>query len=199
MSRLVSDLVWQQLDPMAGALPPRTVKRLRWGVAIAIALGIALGLVYYSGIVLPRVAWSQSDGYSYETNISTATDPGIVKHELVLTNRGWTTVTVTGAGRSTAGFELAGVSGTLPATLPPGGELRLFLSYRVTDCDAVTADPWPVPVQVSMWWGTYTAYIDLPTGTARSAPNMRTYSGRDPYAVEWQRNLADLSCHPFDN
>jgi hypothetical protein len=190
VSQLVSDLVWQQLDPLAGALPRRTVRRLRWGVLAAVLLAIVLGLVWRSGIVVPRVAWSELASYAYETH------PGLVKHEVVLTNRGWTTVTVTGAGRSGPGLELTGVSGPLPATLRPGGELRLFLTYRVTDCAAVSADPWPVPVQVSTWWGTYTAYVDLPTGTARNAPEARSYSGRDPYAVEWQRNLADLSCNP---
>jgi hypothetical protein len=35
------------------------------------------------------------------------------------------------------------------------------------------------------------------SGPSPNAPQgMREYTGRDPYAVEWQRAVADMSCNP---
>ena len=100
-------------------------------------------------------------------------------------------------GRSGPGFELRTVRAALPTTLRPGDDMDVVLVYRVTDCGAVPADAWPVPVTVRRAWGTATGYVQPPTGTSPSAPDgMREYQGRDPYAVEWQRLVADYSCNP---
>jgi hypothetical protein len=75
--------------------------------------------------------------------------------------------------------------------------MEAVLIYRVTDCAAVPAGVWPVPVTVKRFWGTATGYVLPPTSTSPNAPQgMREYRGRDPYAVEWQRAVADVSCNP---
>ena len=118
-----------------------------------------------------------------------------MEHEVPVVNRGRRPIDVLGVGRSGPGLQLDAVRGTLPSTLHPGESLTVTLVYRVTDCTAVPADPWPVPVRVKRPWGRYTAYLELPAGTSPDAPDgMRNFVGRDPYAVEWQRALADLAC-----
>ena len=115
--------------------------------------------------------------------------------DLLIVNHGWTSAEIVGAGRSGPGLRLADVSGTLPITLAPGQSVSLRLRYRVTGCAAVPATPWPVPVQVTRPWGTVTVFIQLPTMDPPGTPSgMRTFTGSDPYAVPWQRALADESC-----
>ena len=42
---------------------------------------------------------------------------------------------------------------------------------------------------------TVTAYVQPPTGTSPDTPDgMREYQGRDPYALQWQRLVADFVC-----
>lgn len=189
VSDLVSDLVWQQLDPYAGRLSARTVRRLWTGVAIVATAAVAAGVLWWSGLIVPNLAWPHYAGYSASTS------PELVMHEVVVANKGWAPVEVLGMGRSGAGLELVEVRGTFPTTLEPGQTLQAELVYRVSDCAAVTVDPWPVPVRVRRPWGVHTSYLDLPEKTSLNAPEgLRSYTGRDPYAVEWQRWLADKSC-----
>jgi hypothetical protein len=186
---LVSDEVWRQLDPDAGRLPRRTVVRLRWSIASMLAIAVVAGLGWWSGLVVPRLAWS-STGYSWSS-----IEDGIVQYEMPVTNRGWTSAEVVAIGRSGPGFELQTARAELPATLAPGQRIDVTLVYRVTDCAAVPGGAWPVPFTVRRAWGTVTAYVQPPTGTSPDAPaGMREYRGRDPYAVEWQRLVADLVC-----
>src|SRR5690606_9122870 len=141
-----------------------------------------------SGLVVPRVSWSDSLGWG------SSASPDQVSHEVVVENKGWTPVEVLGMGRSGAGLELLEVRGTFPTTLEAGQIMRVEVVYRVTDCAAVTADPWPVPVRVQRPWGVHTSYVQLPHQTSWDAPGAYSYTGRDPYAVEWQRWLADRAC-----
>jgi hypothetical protein len=124
-------------------------------------------------------------------------------HGFTVVNAGWTAITVVGAGRDGPGLSLQAVSTDpdgkvalpLPSTVEPGGTLTFVLRYRVTDCAAVPAEPWPVPIRVQRPWGVQSVYVAIPTHTSRHAPEgMRSYSGRDPWAVEWQRDLADEDC-----
>ena len=173
---LVSDEVWRQLDPGAGRLPRRTVLRLRWTISTTLALALLVGLGWRSGVVLPRLGWpNDGEGWSIEGNR--------VEYSMHIANRGWTSVEVLDVGRSGPGFVLDSVRAQLPTTLRPGESMEAVLIYRVTDCAAVPAGEWPVPVTVKRPWGTATGYVLPPPETSPKAP-------------QWQRALADVSCAP---
>ncbi|HEU4423698.1 MAG TPA: hypothetical protein VFR67_14300 [Pilimelia sp.] len=187
--RFVADEVWQQLDPYAGQLAERTVRRLRFAIAVAAALTLAVVAVWWSGVIVPRVSWPpKAAGWSWSTG------PDTVEHDVLVLNRGRRPIEVAGIGRSGTGLPLVAVHGALPATLRPGQTMEVRLVYRVTDCAAVTDEPWPVPVRIQRPWGIYTAYVAVPTHTSPDAPAVRSFTDRDPYAVEWQRALADRHC-----
>jgi hypothetical protein len=184
----VTDEVWSKLDPYAGQLTPRTIRRVRIAVATVVALAVAAAGLWWSGLVVPRVSWPTGNvGYG------SSTAPGWMEHDLLIENNGLRPVDIVEVGRSGPGLRLTKVEGQLPARLMPGSRLELRLVYAVTDCAAVPAEAWPVPVRVKRASGTYTAYVDLPTES--HPPNgYREFVGRDPDAVEWQRALADGSC-----
>jgi hypothetical protein len=189
---LVSDEVWRQLDPDAGRLARRTVLRLRWSLAGAVALAVLGGLVWQSGLTVPRLSWTPNSGYGW----STSTLDRTIEFETLISNRGWTTVDVLGLGRSGPGFELRAVRAQLPTTLRPGEDMRAVLVYQVTDCAAVPADEWPVPVTVRRTWGTATGHVRPPTQPPPLTPTgQHLYHGGDPFAVEWQRAVADMVCY----
>jgi hypothetical protein len=187
----ISDDVWRQLDPEAGRLPRRTVLRLRWSLGGAFVLAVLAGLVWQSGLTVPRLGWTDNSGYGWSI------EGRHVEYEMRISNDGWTPVTVTTLGRSGPGLALRSVRAQLPTTLRPDESMDATLVYDVTDCAAVPADAWPVPVTVSRVWGTATGYVHPPTVTSPTAPTgMREYQGRDPYALEWQRGLAEYACNP---
>jgi len=93
---LLSDEVWRQLDPDAGRLPRRSVLRLRWSLVSAVAVAVLAGLVWQSGLTVPRLSWPSNAGYGWETSTLDRT----IKYEVRIANRGWTTVEVLGLGRS---------------------------------------------------------------------------------------------------
>jgi hypothetical protein len=187
---MVSDEVWAELDPRAGRLSREATRRLVIGVLVVLALVASGGLAWQSGLILPRVVWPETAGWGASSG------PGTISHQLVMENQGWTPVTLTGAGRDGPGLTLDRVFTVFPVTLKPGQQITIDLTYRITDCAAITRDPWPVPVRIDRWWGEQTAYLDLPTMTSDDAPDDFSYSGENPYAVEWQYALADLACHP---
>jgi hypothetical protein len=187
---LLSDDVWRQLDPDAGRLPRRTVLRLRWSLVSAVALAVLVGLVWQSGLTVPRLSWPSNAGYGWETSTLDRT----IKYEVRIANRGWTTVEVLGLGRSGPGFELRSVRAQLPTTLRPGEDMDAVLIYQVTDCAAVPADEWPVPVTVRRTWGTATGHVQPPSQPIQVG--QRAYPGRDPFTVQWQRGVADMVCYP---
>jgi len=189
MARLVSDEVWQQLDPQAGRLQRRTAARLWWAAGVGTAIALVWALVWQLGVAYPRLGWSNS-GYG------SGGGPGWAEHEVVVENQGWTPLTIVAVGRSGPGLELTEVRGTFPVTLQPGDQTSFYVVYRVTDCTAVSNEPFPVPVRVERWWGEQTAYIEIPTYPSRDRPGSYSYSGQDPYAVQWQRGMADFGCHP---
>jgi hypothetical protein len=187
----VNDEVWQRLDAEAGRLTRRTVLRLRWSLGGAFVLAVLAGLLWQSGLTVPRLGWASNTGYGFSTG------DHHVEYDLKISNDGLTPVEVIGLGRSGPGFELRAVRAQLPTTLRPGDILEATLIYDITDCAAVPSDAWPVPVTVSRIWGTATGFVLPPTVTAPTAPTgMRQYQGRDPYALEWQRGLAEYACNP---
>lgn len=193
----VSNEVWRQLDPAAGRLSRSTVWRLRVGiVVVGVLLTVAL-LVWYSGVLIPQVRWSEEGGFMW------ATGPDFVSQAVHVHNDGWVPLTIVGAGRSTPGLQLIAVSdgppdvtqvrtNPLPYVLRPGQSLTFVVVYRITDCSVITKDPWPVPVRVRRPWGAQTVYIPVPP-----QPGTRRYvHASGPYLpmVEWQRVISDQLC-----
>ena len=191
MERYVSDEVWRQLDPRAGRLPRRTTLRVWIAATLVAVVAAATGVVWGSGAVVPRLVYPLTAATS-----ASGGPTGPLMRELTVENRGWVALTLLGAGRDAPGLDLAEVAGTFPVTLVPGDRLSFVLVYRLTDCAAVPVGPWPVPVRVERPWGEQTAYVAVPAEPGPAAPDSYSYSGRDPYGVEWQRALADLACRP---
>lgn len=204
MSVLLTDEVWAQLDPSVGRLSRRAVVRLWTAGAVVAAVLAAAGLVWWSGAVVARLDWPrQLGGYAYS-----AARGGPVSHEVTIVNHGRFAVEIVGIGRDGPGLRLLAVSrafadaaagGTpaleLPSTLDAGAVLTFTVVYAVTDCAAVTGQAWPLPIRVRRPWGAQTVYVSLPTQVSMAAPQgSRTFSGPDPFAVQWQRNLADRAC-----
>jgi len=200
MTTLLTDEVWTQLDPHAGRLSRRVATRLWTGGAVAVIVLLAGVLAWWAGLVVPRLAWPGGDGgYAYS-----APPGGPVAHEVTIVNAGRIPVHVVGIGRDGPGLKLQAVStafdtvvpARFPLAIEPGQTLTVTLVYQITDCSAVGRQPWPVPVRVERPWGEQTAYVSLPVKTSRDAPTERFWTGEDPFAVQWQRHLTDLACHP---
>ena len=184
--------MWRQLDPLAGQLPPRSVRRLRLAVVATVVALLVGGIGWRSGVVVPLLAAAGSPFHSMDWQTRH------VEYAAVLRNDGWGPVEVLGAGRDGPGLDLVEVRGAFPTVLGPDDQLEVVVAYRVTDCAAVTADPWPLTVRVGRFWGEYTVQVELPYLTVGAPSGLRYYEGRDPYAVEWQRALADGACgHGF--
>jgi hypothetical protein len=166
----ISDVVWHQLDPRAGALGNRTIRRNWWvGTGLTVA-SVALVVAWYLGLVVPRL--EGTDGMGAEIY-----DSGWIRVTVSVTNAGVVPVTVVGAGRSDPGLQFLRADGTFPTTLRPGGSMTVGLQYQLTDCAAVPEVSSPVAVEVRRWWGGQT--VDLQT--------------RDDW---WQRRLVDHICDP---
>jgi len=178
---VLTDEVWRQLDPYAGRLSRRTVRRIRWAAAAIVLLAAIGELAWYAGVLVPRVSWSDAPGYEFGWSPA--------HHSVVVHNDGLLPIRVLGVGRSGPGLRLDRVDGTLPSTVDPGSQLSVMLTYAVTDCAAVPTQPWPVPVVVERPWGVQTVYVTLPDERAMDAEGM----SRGP-RLEWQRWLADAAC-----
>ena len=177
---MLTDVVWRQLDPYAGRLSRRTVRRIRWGVAALLLLTAIGELVWYAGVLVPRVSW-RSPGYGFGSSPP--------HHSVIVHNDGLRPIRVLGVGRSGPGFRLDRVDGPLPSTVEPGEYLELVLIYAVTDCAAVPTGPWPVPVVVERPWGVQTVYVQPPLLPAT------THEGTSHWPdLEWQHWLADTAC-----
>jgi len=184
---LLTDVVWRQLDPHAGRLSRRTARRVRLAIAVALVAVVLGEFCWYAGLIAPRLSWTDSLGSEY------GWDP--VHHSVSVHNDGLLSVRVLGVGRSGPGFTLSSVTGTFPTTVDPGGDLKFTLTYLVTDCAAVPAGAWPVPIRVERPWGVQTVHIGLPSKQDDEAPDgFVTEEVRSRHAVEWQRWLADLAC-----
>lgn len=156
--QVLSDETWAVLDPKAGALSRRTVRRLWGGLAGLVVLLVAGGLVWRSGLAVPRLG--NDEGPLAESGVS---GPGVHLFTVSqrVTNHGWHTERVIGAGRDGPGLELVKAHG-LPRKIPPGESITIRLSYRVTDCGTRIPGAWPVPVRVHRPWGDVTTDIWAP-------------------------------------
>jgi hypothetical protein len=189
--QLVSDEVWAQLDPRAGALSRADTRLITRLTALAVVVAAAAMALWVSGFVRANLSWSDSQGYGSSFNPHTHT----FSTDVVVKNNGWTAVRVTGIGGDGAGLHLTGTTQphistdlgrTVPFTLEPGQTAILALDYQVTDCAAVTSGSFPVPVRVKRFWGTQTVSVGIATDLESTPSSART--------VEWQRWLADQTC-----
>ncbi|MBX6749670.1 MAG: hypothetical protein IRY85_08350 [Micromonosporaceae bacterium] len=159
----VSDEVWAQLDPYAGQLSRRTVMLGRIMIVAAALLVVAGGLVWRTGIVVPRLAWP--DGLPQWQEMPTG-----ARVWVTVANEGRFPVTVLDVGRSAPGFELLGVEGPdrasspFPVTLRPGQGVDAVLVYRITDCNGPPVGDWPLTALVDRPWGTMTVEVPVPDG-----------------------------------
>lgn len=188
MTTWLSDEVWRQLDRNKGRLSRRGTMRA-WLAILAAGAVFAAGLaVWRSGVIAPRLEWPRNAGIGFEAG------QRHIRYQLTIVNQGWTTETITGYGRSGPGLHLLAVHAPPDVRLALGDTVDIAIEYEVTDCAAVPADPWPVPVRVHRVWGEVTAWVQPPTQPSEDAPSSYSYSGRSPYEVEWQRGTADLAC-----
>lgn len=185
MTQWVTDEVWEQLDPHAGTLTRNQRKRLG---TVAVAAGLVLAAAFAidrSGIVRAHVEYSADTSFEGAATVN----PKIFTRQIAVKNTGWTTVRVLGIGSDGPGLRLlapaevdaqsktTGITQTrLPLALHPGQTVMMAVAYQVTDCNAVPAGSYPVPVRVDAPWETQTIDISLP--------------------ARWLKDMADQACHP---
>jgi hypothetical protein len=189
MSRMmVSDEVWRQLDQRAGRISDRTFHRVRSSAGLAVVAAILLATGWYAGVLVPRftATWNGRGADSLTR---------VFEHPITIRNQNaWLPVSIEGVGREGPGLNLLLVTGFVPQTLAPGETLSFTLIYQVTDCAAVPDELWPLAVRIDRPWGIQTIYLHVPGETSELAPEERTYSGRDPYEIPWQRAAANAAC-----
>jgi hypothetical protein len=183
MTRPVPDEVWQRLNPRAGVLSRRSVMRNWIAFAVAVVLLTAGTLVWRSGVIAPRLVWPNGmDHWALDRS-------GLAQVPVVVSNAGWSPVTVLDLGRSAPGLELLRVVGgdvdfpaasPLPVTLPPNTGIGVVLIYRVSDCETPPRGDWPVTARVQRPWGVMNVEV----------------SSEAPAGSPWQQDLVELWCDP---
>ncbi|MFC4591667.1 hypothetical protein [Sphaerisporangium corydalis] len=202
----VSDQVGATIEPVAGLssrLPAYKRAILVSTVLATVGLLLGAGWVWDRGLIVPVLPDTHGVGHPYKKNT------GFVV-TLWLTNRADHDVVLLGAGQDGRGLKLSAVQVNSPDALPElrldrlrttgfpatlgrdvTAELRLF--YTVTDCSAVTAGPWPVPIRVRQWWGEMSVDLrpEIDTEFMDDAPAADGMNGK---SRGWQRSLADQVC-----
>lgn len=200
--RLLSDETRRQLDPYVGRLSRRDLARaVVAGVAVVVLL-VAGYVTVSSGLLVAHL------GHGHESGYGDGRDIGVIHYDFQVVNEGRFPIEIVDVGRPGPGLEQVPFPSQIgghpmevvsTARLGPGEEVSIGVAYRVTDCDAVPDDPWPVPVRVDRWWGTQNVWIELPTQSREDfqLPPDRTHNGAVSWDrdVEWQRNLADAHCY----
>lgn len=183
------DEVWDRLDRDAGRMSRRTFATLIAGAVIVGLVGAGGLLGWRSGVLWPNIAREPSH-YGWSTD----TDRQTFEITFPVRNDGLVAVDVSAVGRSGPGLDLLNSTITR-GHLAAGDIAEVALVYRVTDCDAIAPGAWPVPLSVSRG---RTAYVKPPEMTRPDAPGSYGYSGnRNPYAMEWQVELAGVACGRF--
>jgi hypothetical protein len=206
MTPLLHDEVWRQLDPYAGRVSRRTLVR-SWAVGIVALLVLTTAAwVWESGAARPRLI-ADDGGWVSSLNVVDANprhapaDPDL-SQQVRIENHGWLAVRIAGVGADGPGIHLREstvdqrLTPQTPFVLKRGGTAAVTMSYRITDCTAVPADPWPIPVRLLRPWGIQTVHVWLPPLRAHPVYSGWSITTRDdPKAVEWQRWLADDVCN----
>ncbi|MEU7826968.1 hypothetical protein [Catellatospora sp. NPDC049133] len=165
-------------DEVTAAAPPSSGRARTTVLLVAVLVLAAAWGVWRLGApgLVPHGA--PGDGYGWDPPRITFT----------MRNAGFTDVLVTEVGRSGTGFELVRAEG-VPVLVPAGESARITLVYRVTDCDRVPVEPWPVPVVAGTWRGESTVYLAQARQQRRD--DLPEPQGPD---VEWQEGLAAKNC-----
>jgi hypothetical protein len=191
---VLPDDVWQQLDHDAGRMPRSLARRLLIaGLAVGVLVIAAVG-GWRSGALMPNFSESHSGGSSWEISPPNRT----FAITFWIRNNGLVDADIDSVGRSAPGLQLT--RGVTEKRVAAGQSVEIRLEYQITDCDAVAAGRWPIPIRVKRFFGTQTAYVRAPEMIGPSAPDSYSYTGDvNPYAVEWQWLLAQQACgriHP---
>ncbi|WP_194918960.1 hypothetical protein [Catenulispora rubra] len=202
-TRWVSDEVWAELDPNAGTMSRAQRRRALAVASAAVAVLIAGFTIDRSGVVQAHV------DYSADSSDSGAASPKtkFFTRQVAVQNNGWTTIHVTSVGKDGPGLHLVRPNGpeglpkdldlqgstAVPFDLHPGQIAIVEVAYQVTDCAAVSSDPFPVALRVDRPWGTQTVDISLPLMPAPGITN-----GLVPASdmIGWQKEMADAVCNP---
>jgi hypothetical protein len=101
-------------------------------------------------------------------------------YSVPVTNTTDASVSIASVGRSGPGLRL--LAGTAePTVLPPRGDGRLSVTFKVEDCAAITRKAWPLPVTLRLGDRTVTQYLEL--------------DGTSPQ-TQWQVATAQAVCEP---
>ncbi len=206
MTRLVSDEVWQQLDPAGGRVRRQTVLRFwRIGVPTVLAL-FAAASAWASGGVVP---WLHEADLGLATSVAmddangrTGPRPAEQTMNLHIQNDGELAVRIVGVGGDRAGIRMLRataeghpITPRSPYVLDPAHAVEITMYLQFTDCAAVSTQPWPIPVRVARPWGTQTVHVShLPIRAMSDHGGWSVAYRGDPRAVEWQRWIADDVC-----
>jgi hypothetical protein len=194
----VSDAVWEQLDPRAGALSRTQWKTIVAGCAATVLLGAAAYSLDRSRVVDAQIRRTDA-GWSGATSVN----PKIIVRQFTVKNTGWTTARIVGFGKDGPGLKLLGPgdvggptkysdipSPRLPFDLGPGQSTPLVIYYAITDCGAVPSDSFPIPIRVDRPWGTQTIDIHLQPSYVTQGEGFQI----DPPEIGWQKAMADSAC-----
>jgi hypothetical protein len=193
-TRWVSDDVWAQLDPRAGAVERAAARRyVRLGVLAALVLAAA-GTVWTSGLAWAHVERPWAEGFAQKADPVART----ITTDFVIKNDGWRAIGIEDIGADGPGLRVLRTGHplvnaddwrTVPFWLKPGETATLSITYQITDCAAVTSGEFAIPVRVHRFWGTQTVDITLPRAYREVSPHIAS-----PVGPEWQRDLADQAC-----
>ena len=163
MTAGVTDDVWATLDHRAGALLPKTRRRVI-GLSVVVALLlVALGAMRVEGLIRPNItAWTSSFGVDPKHHTFEA--------QLDMSATGWVDPDLRDVHVVGHGYRLLSVVG-VPRLLPRDHRVPIVVRVLVTDC---THPPRTEPLlrfRVHQWWGM--AHVDVQTPPS----NVNTRSG----------------------
>ncbi|WP_433419539.1 hypothetical protein ACQP1V_05700 [Microtetraspora malaysiensis] len=166
--------------------------RVRWTILLVIValVSAAAAASWYSGMVRARLQTVMLEGRSGSGD----SDTRVMTIRFGIRNEAWTPVTIVGAGRSSSFMRLLRVEGThTPITLGPGDTTDFEFVYKVTDCSAVSAQKWPIPVRVERPWGMQTVYVEPPRQRANISDDFAYVDENSTWAL-WHVARASYVC-----
>jgi hypothetical protein len=192
MTTPVTDDVWRALNPHAGRMPRRVTALCVAAACAALATVLVVVGGWRSGIIVPNLGQPFEGGWGVDVDTHEHTFAIVFP----IRNNGLIPVEITGLGRDGHGLKLTGAR--TQTLLRAGESADIRLEYQVTDCAAVQAGDWPVPIRVKRSFGEQTAYVWPPEVTRPDAPSAYSYTGnRNPYAISWQELYGGKACGRF--